>query len=554
MPRKNKPKVVVPAKAWSIHLRQLPDSADLPRAHLSVCTTTGAEFDVIEQAVGEEDALLPQAPELVSAALKTQAGLGRIPLQTTNEPLAHVLKDAAPSVDVVLVKEHHGDTFLDDSLAQLMPPSDRSFLDSKAKVEEVGAFFVAARDFLRKRWWKNIPGLWLFHMRSDELFIDVAAALFVSKDKSPPALIIANDPEALFAAMELSESGHVLPDVPHHITCTFGPKDDVSARRLHEISDHQWPLANAKSIPTLTAYEGDGEVEIERDDILFFQCAFGVLSSLAPFKEKLQEVLVAFNADEGDDADTVSFKTTLHLDTIDGEADVEFCAPFPDSSSDLDSADLESADLDSADLAQPQRALDALYTRNPDAFDHPSRFPLEDALVKAFAFSKEAEDLDVRILYPVMDLVAGYENQSLTTVAPSTLRDVLLHLVPRKISLDPSDADSLIACLRAFYRFVEREYGFSRSAKYLRVLEPALTRVLKHNLADQSQFGLAKTIITAAAEMGYDITSPTDIEAFMAATASAGQSVVFDDVGRAQTDPPPANVLPFPTRKKPDKK
>lgn len=111
------------------------------------------------------------------------------------------------------------------------------------------------------------------------------------------------------------------------------------------------------------------------------------------------------------------------------------------------------------------------------------------------------------------------------------------------------DEDSL-ACLRAFHLFVEQEYRYRWASRYLRVLEPALTRVLEHNLADRAQFGLAKNIITAAAELGYDITSPTDIEAFMAATASAGQSTALADVGRGQT---PKNVHPLSSRKKTDK-
>jgi hypothetical protein len=92
---------------------------------------------------------------------------------------------------------------------------------------------------------------------------------------------------------------------------------------------------------------------------------------------------------------------------------------------------------------------------------------------------------------------------------------VLFEIIPRKVSVDPSSASAIIEDCRAFYRFLKHAFGLEQADECLRVLGPSAVKRLEQALADPRNFGMAKSILMAGQEAGFDIHSKEGIEAWM---------------------------------------
>jgi hypothetical protein len=148
--------------------------------------------------------------------------------------------------------------------------------------------------------------------------------------------------------------------------------------------------------------------------------------------------------------------------------------------------------------------------------DFDKRQPLEDELVAVFLASTEggavSEMEGHRLL---MQYAADYIGASIATLEPKDLGEVLFEIIPRKVSVDPSSASSIIKDCRAFYRFLKHVFGLALADDCLRVLGPTAGKKLEQALADQRNFAMAKSIVMAGAEAGFDIHSKEGIEAWM---------------------------------------
>jgi hypothetical protein len=149
-----------------------------------------------------------------------------------------------------------------------------------------------------------------------------------------------------------------------------------------------------------------------------------------------------------------------------------------------------------------------------DDFD--KRRPLEDELVAAFLASPEGGAVsDMEGHRMLMQFAADYIGASIATLEAEDLREVLFEIIPRKVSVDPSAAGAIIDDCRAFYRFLKHAFGLAQADDCLRVLGPSAGKKLKQALANPQNFGMAKSILMAGAEAGFDIQSKEGIEAWM---------------------------------------
>jgi len=69
--------------------------------------------------------------------------------------------------------------------------------------------------------------------------------------------------------------------------------------------------------------------------------------------------------------------------------------------------------------------------------------------------------------------------------------------------------------LRAFYTFLKREFGLKQADSCLRVLGSNAVKKLEAALSDSSNFGMAKSLVMAGADAGFDMQSKDGIEAWM---------------------------------------
>jgi hypothetical protein len=114
-----------------------------------------------------------------------------------------------------------------------------------------------------------------------------------------------------------------------------------------------------------------------------------------------------------------------------------------------------------------------------------------------------------------MDLGANYLGQTIATLGASGLREVLFELVPRKVSVEASEARGIIEEMRAFYAFSKRELGLEQADSCLRVLGGNAVKRLEAALSDRSKFGMAKSLFMAGADAGFDVQSKEGIDAWM---------------------------------------
>jgi hypothetical protein len=61
-------------------------------------------------------------------------------------------------------------------------------------------------------------------------------------------------------------------------------------------------------------------------------------------------------------------------------------------------------------------------------------------------------------------------DSDVATLGPRELPEIVFESIPRKVSIDASAASSIIAESRAFFGFLEREYGWKQADACLRVL------------------------------------------------------------------------------------
>jgi hypothetical protein len=194
---------------------------------------------------------------------------------------------------------------------------------------------------------------------------------------------------------------------------------------------------------------------------------------------------------------------TLLVTTHEGEIAVTLCAPYMRAPVEFDPSHEVLADL-------------AALARDGDEIDDDAREDLENELVRRFASSPEAKDLDaIQACHFVMGLAADYLGQTIATLGASELREVLFELIPRKVSIEASEARRMIEEMRAFYTFLKRQFGLEQADSCLRVLGSNAVKNLEAALSDSRKFGMAKSLFMSGADAGFDMRSRNGIEAWM---------------------------------------
>src|SRR5690606_21787208 len=173
---------------------------------------------------------------------------------------------------------------------------------------------------------------------------------------------------------------------------------------------------------------------------------------------------------------------TLSVQTHQGKVEVTLCAPFPEAPFELEI---------SSDILADLAALTSIH----DEFGSDARQILEDELVRRFEASPEGKARDdTHACRLVMDLGANYLGATLPMLSAADLRQILFELIPRQVSIEPTEARSIIEGNRAFYQFLKREYGLEQAGPCLRSLGAAAVKKLEAALADSSKFGPAKSL------------------------------------------------------------
>jgi hypothetical protein len=142
-----------------------------------------------------------------------------------------------------------------------------------------------------------------------------------------------------------------------------------------------------------------------------------------------------------------------------------------------------------------------------------------DGLMTEFAQSPEAQPIleqegNVGWAGMMMEYYFGYLGGEFPSMSVRDSNEVLFQLFPRKVSVEPETAPIIIAELRAFWAFVHRQYGLKSAERILATLDAGAEVRLRKELADPSNFGMAKSFVMGGMNAGFDMTTQEGLEAF----------------------------------------
>jgi hypothetical protein len=173
----------------------------------------------------------------------------------------------------------------------------------------------------------------------------------------------------------------------------------------------------------------------------------------------------------------------------------------------------------SFDIQQPVFSPDGEYLE--DAAIH-----YRDVVMEGFADSPEGQDLvrqggTIGWADTLMELGMGYLAVTPASMTAEEMKEVLFELFPRKVSAEPGCGQEIVRELRAFWKFLQRDYGLPNAEACLRVLTNATARRLEQAMQDPANFGLAKAFVMQGWASGFDMTTPEGMQAW-AETYNAG--------------------------------
>ena len=174
------------------------------------------------------------------------------------------------------------------------------------------------------------------------------------------------------------------------------------------------------------------------------------------------------------------------------------------------------------------KLIDASFDIRQEVFDEDGEededlaTEYREELGKRFAQSPEAQPLleggsDLTWAETMMYYGINYFGSTPPTLSVGEVSEVVFELFPRKVSLSASESGEVIAELRAFWRFLQREYQLENAAPILKLLGPGAEERLHDALDDPANFGMAKSILMLGQEAGFDMRTEAGLAAFMLA-------------------------------------
>lgn len=152
----------------------------------------------------------------------------------------------------------------------------------------------------------------------------------------------------------------------------------------------------------------------------------------------------------------------------------------------------------------------------------------------------------------MLDFGLNYVGITPPQMTPGHLREILFDIFPRKVTDEADKARDVIAELHAFWTFSQREFHLENAAAILAILDAKAVRMLKEEMDDPDNFGMAKSFVTLGKQMGFDMTSEEGINEWMAiynakiAGVTAPRSTPApDEQSTPLLDGPNEDVKPF---------
>lgn len=115
----------------------------------------------------------------------------------------------------------------------------------------------------------------------------------------------------------------------------------------------------------------------------------------------------------------------------------------------------------------------------------------------------------------MMDYCLNYCGVTPAAMSVRNFEEVVFELFPRKVSVEAEKTPEIVAELRAFWHFVDRQYALSNARKILARFDDGAAGRLQKELANPSNYGMAKSFFMQGMKAGFDMTSQEGLDAFM---------------------------------------
>jgi hypothetical protein len=376
---------------------------------------------------------------------------------------------------------------------------DHSYLTSGIEADALASLFRAAASLFRAQPWSVVPHAEdIFSVTIEALDVRDAAVSIVGQMGNDRGFLVFANAEDFDAYVDVCVAvmdGAELSSIPPHFALNFDRDADVSPALRKEFADQRWEIAGPDAYPSLVAFDADtiARLPTAREQTILEAIA-RALTEVVTEKDELA------HAWTGDAA----FSRTLTVATHAGPIAITLRAPYDDGASPSE--------------PMPDDLLAALaeLEDEDDEVDSDRRIELQDELVKRFCASPEAKSLtDVESCHLVMNMGAEHLGKTIASLDADDLDEIIFELFPEKVSIDASEASWIVEENRAFFGFLKREYGFEQADACLRVLGGDAAKRLERALSDRRNFGMAKSLMMAGRDAGFDVSSREGVEAWM---------------------------------------
>jgi hypothetical protein len=447
-------------------------------------------------AVDKPGTLLPQAGARLGEAINTPLCGGGKPrrIRVASPELAAVLREAHPHLDIACAPTPELDAMLAQMRATLgnEGTQPQSYLSPGIGAEKVAAFFQAAAELFRAQPWKVVPDdQSLIEVSIEALDVRGAVICIIGQMGESFGFLLFPGAAELDAYIEAAGASKPGPDPqwPRFFSLNFERGADLDPGLRKEIAAHDWELAGHDAYPWPVALE---EGLLPRPPSARELRMYEVIClALAQLMSEAPALRAAWQ-------DAQALRRTATIPTQDGDIAVTLGTLVRHIETTDPILGLLELELDSDEIDPGQRA------------------PLEQALLAEFAASPERAGCapcgNCRL---VMDLAADYLGCTIAGLDANGLREILFEILPRKVSIEPGAAPAIVSELRAFYEFLKRAHEFDGADGCLRVLRGGATAKLQAALSDSSRFGMAKSMLMAGREAGFDMRTQEGLDAWM---------------------------------------
>lgn len=149
-------------------------------------------------------------------------------------------------------------------------------------------------------------------------------------------------------------------------------------------------------------------------------------------------------------------------------------------------------------------------------------YTYQEQLITLFTASPEAQtggedDQPVNPFWVAMLLDYGFRYIGTTPaqMTPEEMRELLYEVFPAKVSATEFDAEEAFRALRAFWKYLKREYALENADACLKALTERAQQRFERAMNDPRNYGIAKSMVMMGAARGFDMTSEEGITEWM---------------------------------------